>query len=91
MVEDMVLGKIIAAGVAAAVTVPLMIVAVGIGIWGHRRKEAWRSVCRERERELEESLTGHVKPAPSGTALGFVGRGPPSPNREAYLGPQEAA
>jgi hypothetical protein len=56
MVEDMVLGKIIAAGVAAAVTVPLMIVAVGIGIWGHRRKEAWRSVCRERERELEESF-----------------------------------
>jgi len=45
----MVLGEIIAAGVAAAVTVPLMIIAVGIGIWEHRRKEARRSVCRERE------------------------------------------
>jgi uncharacterized protein YjaG (DUF416 family) len=49
MVEDMVLGKIIAAGVAAAVTVPLMIIAIGIGIWEHRRKEARRSVCQERE------------------------------------------
>jgi hypothetical protein len=48
------------------------IIAVGIGIWEHRRKEARRSVCQERElrrmlrrvmdeaarreRELEESL-----------------------------------
>jgi hypothetical protein len=45
----MVLGEITAAGVAAAMTAPLMIIAIGIGIWGHRRKEAWRSVCRERE------------------------------------------
>jgi hypothetical protein len=43
------LREIIVAGLAAAVTVPLMIVAVGIGIWGHRRKEARRSVCQERE------------------------------------------